>query len=95
MTGSYMKRNTGMKWLKLFTIQKSSLTRVTVIKVIICKIFPISHTKQIRQANKNNVTFRQPTNDRCSPSYRNQSNDLHCKIIDWFLYDREYWSIMG
>ena len=22
------------------------------------------------------------------PSYRNQSTDLHCKPIDWFLYDK-------
>ena len=26
---------------------------------------------------------------RRSPSYRNQSFDLHWKLIDWFLYDRD------
>ena len=31
-----------------------------------------------------------PLNDRCSPSYRNQSINLHCKSIDWFLYDGEH-----
>ena len=30
-------------------------------------------------------------NDQCSLSYRNQSVDLHCKSIDWFLYDGEQW----
>ena len=29
-------------------------------------------------------------NDQCSPSYRNQSIDLLCKSIDWFLYDWEH-----
>ena len=24
-------------------------------------------------------------NDQCSPSYRNQSINLHCKSMDWFL----------
>ena len=36
-----------------------------------------------------------PINDQCSPSYRNQSIDLHCKSIDWFLHDGEHWSLMG
>ena len=31
-----------------------------------------------------------PLNDRCSPSYRNQSINLHCKSLDWFLYDGEH-----
>ena len=35
------------------------------------------------------------SNDQCSPSYRNQSVDLYCKSIDWFLYDEEDWSLMG
>ena len=30
----------------------------------------------------------------CSPSYRNQSIDLQCKSTDWFLYDKEHWSLM-
>ena len=29
------------------------------------------------------------------PIYRNQSIDLYCKSIDWFLYDEEHWSLMG
>ena len=29
------------------------------------------------------------------PSYKNQSIDLHCKSIACFLYDGEYWSVMG
>ena len=29
-----------------------------------------------------------------SPSYRNQSIDLHCRSIDWFLYDGQDWSLM-
>ena len=28
-----------------------------------------------------------PISDQCSLSYRNQSTDLHCKSIDWFLCD--------
>ena len=34
-------------------------------------------------------------NDQCSTSKRNQSIDLYCKSIDWFLYDGEHWSLMG
>ena len=34
-------------------------------------------------------------NDQCSPSHRNQSIDLQCKSIDWFLYDGEHWSLLG
>ena len=30
-----------------------------------------------------------------SPSYRNQSIDLHSKSIDWFLYDGEHLSLMS
>ena len=33
--------------------------------------------------------------DPCSLSYRNHSIDLHCKSIDWFLYDGEHGSLMG
>ena len=29
------------------------------------------------------------------PISRNQSINLHCKLIDWFLYDGEHWSLMG
>ena len=29
------------------------------------------------------------------PIKYNQSIDLQCKSIDWFLYDREHWSLMG
>ena len=29
-----------------------------------------------------------------SSSYRNQSIDLHCRSIDWFLYDGQDWSLM-
>ena len=28
------------------------------------------------------------------PSYRHQSTDLHCRSIDWFLYDGERWTLM-
>ena len=28
-----------------------------------------------------------PLSTKCSQSYRNQSTDLHCKSIHWFLYD--------
>ena len=27
--------------------------------------------------------------------FRNQSIDLQCKLIDWFLYDGEHWSLMN
>ena len=37
----------------------------------------------------------QPINDQCSPTFRNQSIDLQCKSIDWFLYDREHVPLMG
>ena len=37
----------------------------------------------------------EPVNDQCFPPYRNQSIDLQCKSIDWFLYDGEHWSLMG
>ena len=30
---------------------------------------------------------------RRSLSYRNQSINLLCKLMDWFLYDREHWSL--
>ena len=33
-------------------------------------------------------------NNQCSPSYKNQSIDLYCKSVDWFLYDREHGSLM-
>ena len=36
-----------------------------------------------------------PLTTKCSQSYRNQSTDLHCKSIHWFLYDGEHWSLMG
>ena len=36
----------------------------------------------------------QPINQQCFPSYRNQSIDLQCKLIDWFLYDGKYWSLL-
>ena len=36
-----------------------------------------------------------PINDQCFPSHRNQPVDLQSKSIDWFLYDREHWSLMG
>ena len=34
-------------------------------------------------------------NNQCFPSYRNQSIDLQSKLIDWFLYDGEHWSLIG
>ena len=34
-------------------------------------------------------------NDQCSPVYGNQSIDLYLKLIDWFLYDVELWSLTG
>ena len=36
-----------------------------------------------------------PINDQFFLSYRNQSIDLLCKLIDWFLYDGEHWSLIG
>ena len=36
-----------------------------------------------------------PINNQCSLSFKNQSIDLQCKSIDWFLYDGEHWSLMG
>ena len=30
-----------------------------------------------------------------APHYKNQTTDLLCKSIDWFLYDREHWSLIG
>ena len=36
-----------------------------------------------------------PINNQCSLSFKNQSIDLLCKSIDWFLYDGEHWSLMG
>ena len=41
------------------------------------------------------LTITLTHNDQCSPSYRNQSIDLHCKSVDWFLYDEEHWSLMN
>ena len=37
----------------------------------------------------------QPINDQCSPSYRNQSIDLHCESIGWFVYEGEYWLVIN
>ena len=34
-----------------------------------------------------------PIKYQCSPSYRNQSNDLQRESSDWFLYDAEHWSV--
>ena len=36
-----------------------------------------------------------PIVNQCSPSYRNQSIDLRCKSIDWFLYDGKHWVVNG
>ena len=40
--------------------------------------------------NKINTTFSiLSISRRGSLSYRNQSIDLHCKSLNWFLYDRD------
>ena len=36
-----------------------------------------------------------PLTTNVPPSYRNQSVDLDCKSIDWFLYDVEHCALMG
>ena len=41
------------------------------------------------------VTFPTPIDDQRSPSYRNQPIDLLYKLIDWFLFDGEHWTLMG
>ena len=33
-------------------------------------------------------------NNQCFPSDKNQSIDLYCKSVDWFLYDREHRSLI-
>ena len=40
-------------------------------------------------------SFIYPINNQCSPLNRNQSAELQCRSIGWFLYDREHWSLMG
>ena len=32
-------------------------------------------------------------NDQCSPSYKNQSTNLQCKSVDWFLDEGQNWSL--
>ena len=34
-------------------------------------------------------------NDHFPTSYRKQSIDLHCKSVDWFLYDKIHWLLIG
>ena len=36
----------------------------------------------------------EPINDQCSPSYRNQSINLHCESIDLSLYDGKHRLLM-
>ena len=46
-------------------------------------------TLNINRSNQLNSKSRLILSCRRSLSYRNQSTDLLCKSMDWFLYDRE------
>lgn len=39
--------------------------------------------------------FLNPLTTNVSPSYKNQSIDFQCKLIDWFLNNREHWPLMS
>ena len=53
------------------------------------------NTKKQISGNLKGVRNENQLNDQCSPSYRNQSNDLQSRSIEWFLCDGEHWSLMG
>ena len=85
-----------LSWIRKFN-QKKDLLKVGNH----CRCYPVRTTISFsiafhRTLSDNCFTpYHLLINDQCSQSYRNQSIDLHCKSIDWFLYDGEHWSLMG
>ena len=43
----------------------------------------------------NEVLTNHDLNPQTTPSSTNQSIDLHCKSVSWFLYDGEHWSLIS
>ena len=79
---------------KLFTTETSHMTSFYIMAIKVLKR-PFSFKRlqsftQNKKCEKKNQTNRELTltlSRRRSQSYRNQSTDLLCKSMDWFLYD--------